>query len=58
MTSLDGRVDPSDLLILHEEVGTVQSANPARVCATTVMKITASNGKSVRIEECLLILFE
>ena len=46
MATLDGRVDPSDILILHEEVGMLQSTNPARVCATAVMKITASSGKS------------
>ena len=47
MASLADKVDPSDLLILHEEVGTIASENPATTCATTQLKLTASSGKLI-----------
>ena len=47
MASLDGKVDPSDLLVLHEEVGmtTVGGMSGRTACATTLMKVTAPSRK-------------
>ena len=43
--SLSGKVDPSDLLILHEEVGTLASMDQGTTCATARIKLTSSSGK-------------
>ena len=46
MASLEGKVDPSDLLILHEEVGTLQSEQDDSIqCAVAQLKLTSSSGK-------------
>lgn len=42
MASLGNSLDPTDLLILHEEVGTIASDTN---CAIAQLKVTASNGK-------------
>ena len=42
MASLGDSLDPTDLLILHEEVGTIASDTN---CAIAQLKITASSGK-------------
>ena len=42
MASLSDSLDPTDLLILHEEVGTISSNTN---CAIAQLKITASSGK-------------
>ena len=41
MASLSNELDPTDLLILHEEVGTITSDT---TCAIAQLKITASSG--------------
>ena len=46
MASLEENVDPSDLLILHEEVGTLQSAQDSSIqCAVFQLKLTSSSSK-------------
>ena len=42
MASLGDSLDPTDLLILHEEVGTIESNTN---CALAQLKVTASSGK-------------
>lgn len=51
MASLSDSLDPTDLLILHEEVGTIPSDTN---CAIAQLKITASSGKPNI--NCLLII--
>ena len=45
MASLDGTLDPSDVLVLQEQVGAVQSVDSGTTCASVLAKITASSGK-------------
>ena len=46
MASLNGKVDASDLLVLHEEVGTVTATRQGTLCAMAQVKLTAPSGKS------------
>ena len=41
---LVGKIDPSDILILQEEVGTVAPETQGTTCATAQVKITTSSG--------------
>ena len=58
---LVGKIDPSDILILQEEVGTLASETQGTICATAQVKITTSSGKSSKIyiwdEQLILTLF-
>ena len=45
MASLDGTLDPSDVLVLQEQVGAVQSVDSGMTCVSVLAKITASSGK-------------
>ena len=46
MSSLEAKVDPSDLLILHEEVGMLQSSQDSSIqCAVAQLKLTSSSGE-------------
>ena len=46
MSPLVGKIDPSDILILQEEVGTVMPMVQGTTCAMAQIKITTSSGKS------------
>ena len=46
MASLNGKLDASDLLVLHEEVGTVTATRQGTLCAMAQVKLTAPSGKS------------
>lgn len=46
MASLSGKLDASDLLVLHEEAGTITAEREGTVCAMVQVKLTASSGKS------------
>ena len=47
MSSLDGTLDPSDVLVLQEQVGAVQSVDSVSTCATVLAKITGSSGNLI-----------
>ena len=47
MASLDDKVDPSDVLILHEEVGTIASAEDGSICALAQVKLIADSRKYI-----------
>ena len=44
---LVGKIDPSDILILQEEIGTVASETQGTTCAMIQVKITTSSGKVI-----------
>ena len=44
---LVGKIDPSDILILQEEIGTVASETQGATCAMVQVKITTSSGKVI-----------
>ena len=46
LSAFEDILDPSDVLIVQEQVGAVQSVDSGTVCASTVLKIMGSSGKS------------
>ena len=56
MASLNGKLDASDLLVFHEEVGTVTATRQGTICAMAQVKLASPSGKSSSVQVQYLVL--